>query len=157
MREIEEADLVLLNGGAGRRSREHHLSRVRSALRHLRERFPEKLLVYRSTPPEHASCWSFKEPLAEPQNSQRTGEPHEFPLKWHTFADHNNEARATAEDVGAIFLDVEPMSRLRADNHPGKQGTSTEEVDCLHWCIPGPLDTWAQLLYNVIFQAMSFS
>lgn len=156
MREVADADLLLLNRGAHWRPIENYVNGVRSTLRHLRERFPQKLLVYRSTPPGHAFCWHFKKPLQKPQNYDRLGRPYKFPFMWHTFAKQNREARAIAEDVGAIFLDVEPMSRLRADSHPGRK-PEVKQIDCLHWCIPGPLDTWARLLYNIIFQAMSFT
>lgn len=38
------------------------------------------------------------------------------------------------------------MLRLRPDAH---KGNSVEgKPDCLHWCIPGPLEIFPTILYN---------
>jgi hypothetical protein len=42
----------------------------------------------------------------------------------------------------AYMLDVNTFDQLRPDGHrPG---------DCLHQCLPGPVDTWNTLLYNFL-------
>lgn len=50
-------------------------------------------------------------------------------------------------------LDVTEMMSVRLDAHPGlywgnpwMKGYS----DCIHWCMPGPVDTWNELLLEVI-------
>ncbi|KAL2608349.1 hypothetical protein R1flu_026922 [Riccia fluitans] len=58
------------------------------------------------------------------------------------------------------LLDVTLLSLLRADGHPGpfrvshpydgiEPGTLVQN-DCLHWCLPGPVDTWNQFLVELI-------
>ena len=42
-----------------------------------------------------------------------------------------------------LYLDVFPSIKLRADQHPS-------DLDCLHYCLPGPLDSWIIFLYNLI-------
>ena len=47
------------------------------------------------------------------------------------------------------LLDVTSNTLLRPDAHPGIyriQKSSDMRYDCLHWCLPGPMDTWNQLL-----------
>ena len=44
-------------------------------------------------------------------------------------------------------LDVEPATALRPDGHHKRSDGS---MDCLHYCMPGPLDQWAAHLYNVL-------
>ncbi|XP_039139281.1 protein trichome birefringence-like 25 isoform X2 [Dioscorea cayenensis subsp. rotundata] len=53
------------------------------------------------------------------------------------------------------LLDTYHLSLLRPDGHPGSYGIynpsdsdKKKEVqyDCVHWCLPGPIDTWAELL-----------
>jgi hypothetical protein len=39
-----------------------------------------------------------------------------------------------------LYLDVFTPTVLRADSH----------LDMLHYCVPGPLDTWVELLSNVL-------
>ncbi|KAL1189856.1 Xyloglucan O-acetyltransferase 1 [Cardamine amara subsp. amara] len=69
---------------------------------------------------------------------------------------------AKAEAAGEVrleALDVTAMSVLRPDGHPGpymyafpfKNGVP-ERVhnDCLHWCLPGPVDTWNEIMIEVL-------
>ncbi|KAH6830231.1 hypothetical protein C2S53_000200 [Perilla frutescens var. hirtella] len=50
-------------------------------------------------------------------------------------------------------LDVTEMMSMRVDGHPGvhwlNQWTNGYK-DCVHWCMPGPIDTWNQLLLETI-------
>lgn len=68
-------------------------------------------------------------------------------------------AKAAAGEVRLEALDVTAMSVLRPDGHPGpymypfpfKNGVP-ERVhnDCLHWCLPGPVDTWNEIMIEVL-------
>jgi len=42
-------------------------------------------------------------------------------------------------------LDITRMSEFRADAHPSTTGGKKHD-DCMHWCLPGPTDTWNDLL-----------
>ncbi|XP_047067035.1 protein trichome birefringence-like 13 isoform X2 [Lolium rigidum] len=42
-------------------------------------------------------------------------------------------------------LNVTHMSEFRADAHPSTTGGKKHD-DCMHWCLPGPTDTWNDLL-----------
>lgn len=63
-------------------------------------------------------------------------------------------------DVKLEFLDVTKVSLMRADGHPGPyrqrhpfEGKDSDQWvpnDCLHWCLPGPVDTWNQLLVKIV-------
>ena len=48
----------------------------------------------------------------------------------------------TVQSVGGLYLDVMGPTRLRHDSHLRPPG------DCLHYCQPGPLDEWVNMLYN---------
>lgn len=58
------------------------------------------------------------------------------------------------------LVDITYCGLLRPDGHPGKyRGTnfisksrSNQPVpnDCLHWCLPGPIDTWNEILLQMI-------
>ncbi|WOK96391.1 hypothetical protein Cni_G05098 [Canna indica] len=45
-------------------------------------------------------------------------------------------------------LDITKAMMLRADGHPGEHWSKYEGRvnDCLHWCLPGPVDMWSELL-----------
>ncbi|THU59941.1 hypothetical protein C4D60_Mb07t07350 [Musa balbisiana] len=60
-------------------------------------------------------------------------------------------ARRQEGEVNIKFevLDVTKAMMLRADSHPGKHWTTKTKGgvnDCLHWCLPGPVDLWSDLL-----------
>ncbi|KAL8550459.1 hypothetical protein ACS0TY_009042 [Phlomoides rotata] len=56
-------------------------------------------------------------------------------------------------------LDVTKIALMRPDGHPGPymnpypfaNGVSERvQNDCVHWCLPGPIDTWNEILMDVI-------
>ncbi|XP_072966100.1 protein trichome birefringence-like 25 [Typha angustifolia] len=57
------------------------------------------------------------------------------------------------------LLDTYHLSLLRPDGHSGPYRTyrpfdsgknSTVQNDCLHWCLPGPVDTWNDLIMQLL-------
>ncbi|XP_050238686.1 protein trichome birefringence-like 25 [Mercurialis annua] len=74
--------------------------------------------------------------------------------------------RATAATLGGAdkgmilkLLDTTRLSLLRPDGHPGpyrqfepfaKDKNAQVQNDCLHWCLPGPIDTWNDLVMEMI-------
>lgn len=66
-----------------------------------------------------------------------------------------DSARKLGEKKGNAFdiLDVTRAMLMRPDGHPGlhwgnqwMKGYS----DCIHWCLPGPIDTWNDFLLQVL-------
>lgn len=57
---------------------------------------------------------------------------------------------------GLVFrvLDVTEAMVLRPDGHPNHYGHSTHKnvtiADCVHWCTPGPIDTWNEFLLQML-------
>ncbi|KAG1327000.1 protein ALTERED XYLOGLUCAN 4-like [Cocos nucifera] len=50
------------------------------------------------------------------------------------------------------LLDVTKAMMFRADGHPGSNWDKrwTTANDCLHWCLPGPIDMWNDLLLQIL-------
>ncbi|KAL8546161.1 hypothetical protein ACS0TY_006039 [Phlomoides rotata] len=53
------------------------------------------------------------------------------------------------------LLDTTQAMLLRPDGHPSKYGHWPDDKvvlynDCVHWCLPGPIDTWADLLLHML-------
>lgn len=58
------------------------------------------------------------------------------------------------------LLDTTGMSLLRPDGHPGPyrhpnpfaevKDKSSVQNDCLHWCLPGPIDSWNDVMVETI-------
>ncbi|KAE8722126.1 Protein trichome birefringence-like 25 [Hibiscus syriacus] len=57
------------------------------------------------------------------------------------------------------LLDTTRMSLLRPDGHPGlyrqfqpfaKDKNAKVQNDCLHWCSPGPIDSWNDIVMEMV-------
>lgn len=66
-------------------------------------------------------------------------------------------AQRKARENGKKFrvLDLTPAMLLRPDGHPSKYGHWPHENvtlynDCVHWCLPGPIDTWSDFLLQML-------
>ncbi|XP_051151681.1 protein trichome birefringence-like 23 [Andrographis paniculata] len=72
-------------------------------------------------------------------------------------------AKASEKGVGLRVLDVWGASLLRPDGHPGpyrffqpfaKEENATVINDCLHWCLPGPIDSWNDMLVEMVVRGL---
>ncbi|GLT61077.1 hypothetical protein SLA2020_338080 [Shorea laevis] len=53
------------------------------------------------------------------------------------------------------LLDTTQAMLLRPDGHPSRYGHWAHENvtlynDCVHWCLPGPIDIWSDLLLEML-------
>lgn len=53
------------------------------------------------------------------------------------------------------WLDTTQAMLLRPDGHPSRYGHWPNENvtlynDCVHWCLPGPIDSWADFLFHML-------
>ncbi|XP_031096071.1 protein trichome birefringence-like 19 [Ipomoea triloba] len=67
------------------------------------------------------------------------------------------EFRAAQRRRGTVklrLLDTTEAMILRPDGHPNHYGhwayQNITVADCVHWCLPGPVDTWNQLLLQIL-------
>ncbi|CAI7785251.1 unnamed protein product [Closterium sp. NIES-53] len=51
-------------------------------------------------------------------------------------------------------VDVTALSVLRPDGHLQNHCEHPKAVDCMHWCLPGVLDTWADIIYSHVMEFM---
>ncbi|KAI8049133.1 uncharacterized protein B0P05DRAFT_641872 [Gilbertella persicaria] len=97
------------------------------------------LIIYRSTGIGHPFCDDATGPLQAPLTDDQQKK---LPFGWSEVARRNAIARVIVEAAGGVFVDLAALTDLRPDGHVGGQ-------DCVRYCIPGPLDSWAQILYQV--------
>ncbi|CAN6198015.1 unnamed protein product [Urochloa humidicola] len=65
------------------------------------------------------------------------------------------EEAARGSGVRMRLMDVTGMMLRRPDGHPDRYGHGPGEhegfdIDCLHWCLPGPIDVWNELLLQIL-------
>ncbi|GAB2296670.1 hypothetical protein Dimus_030781 [Dionaea muscipula] len=67
--------------------------------------------------------------------------------------------KASENGVNLKLLDLNPLSLLRPDGHPGayrwpnpfSHGKELQKPnDCLHWCLPGPIDSWNDVIMQMV-------
>lgn len=77
------------------------------------------------------------------------------------------QANEVAEDkrLSLKLFDTTLLSLLRPDGHPGvyrqfhpydgKDKDAKIQNDCLHWCLPGPIDSWNDLMMEMLLRSSS--
>lgn len=115
---------------------------------------PHQKVWIRTTPYGHAKCSQYEEPQPVPlAPSGQEGEYewhlfHQFDLIWKDLLSSLIQKNAK-KDTRFEMFDITDMSNQRADSH------SKPDADCLHTCIPGPVDDWNRLLYHEIMKEIT--
>ncbi|GAV89783.1 PC-Esterase domain-containing protein/PMR5N domain-containing protein [Cephalotus follicularis] len=64
------------------------------------------------------------------------------------------EKHARTNGLRFGLLDTSEIMLLRADGHPNHYGHLRDKnvtvADCVHWCLPGPIDTWNEFLLYML-------
>ncbi|KAK6913455.1 Trichome birefringence-like, N-terminal domain [Dillenia turbinata] len=75
---------------------------------------------------------------------------------YRTQVDEYRNAKRRGRDRGLKFrlLNTTDAMLLRPDGHPNKYGHWQHQNitfnDCVHWCLPGPIDTWNEFLLQIL-------
>jgi len=133
--------LLFINRGAHYEADDIFVKSLRQTFSVLHALHPDLLVIFRNTPPGHINCTSYNGPIAERQEIKENGNHSKW--HWHEFFRQNGLAKKIVEDAGYVYMDVDAMLSKRPDGH-------INERDCLHYCLPGPLDSVVQLFYNVL-------
>ncbi|CAM9357325.1 unnamed protein product [Scytosiphon promiscuus] len=150
---LEASDVVVVNSGAhltpgGMHSYEEKMKAVSARLTSSMERLhgDNATLVVRNTSPGHSDCTEkmFGAPVSADTAAALVAQgPTDY--QWTAFENRNKVLQEAFEGSGGRWrwLDVYSPTVLRADCHRGG-------VDCLHYCLPGPIDHWVVLLYHIL-------
>ena len=154
--EASSADVLLFNRGAHVLSNEQTVTQVQNFSRLLRtlvldatqssDQFSSRPKIFwRNTVPGHEMCDDVIQPF-----SPKTSKP--LPHGWDSIPEQNALMLEILdqESIPFIFLDVFSLTRDRADRHIGGG-------DCLHYCLPGPPDTWVQMFIVALEDSNSLS
>ncbi|KAE9589715.1 putative PC-Esterase, protein trichome birefringence-like 17/18 [Lupinus albus] len=127
------------------------------------------ITIVRSYSPDHyrggawntgGSCTGKVKPVApgELQGNRHTNYMHQQQV-----TGFNRAIKKLTNRSKLKLMDITEMFQYRHDGHPGpyrsldrnkitKRGRygRPPPQDCLHWCMPGPVDTWNELLFEII-------
>lgn len=86
----------------------------------------------------------------------------EVKMEWYiqeTYMKQVEEFKAAQEEARKrglkfLMLNTTEIMLLRPDGHPNNYGRSKDKNvtlnDCVHWCLPGPVDTWNEILLYML-------
>lgn len=137
--------VYILSRGVVKESDEDFIRELVDVMRIIRRGAPDALIVYRSASIGHPYCDEARGPLDTKLSDDQL---RLLPYGWSELDRRNAIARVIVEAAGGIFLDMAAITDMRPDGHVGGQ-------DCLRYCIPGPMDTWAQILYHVFLASQN--
>ena len=69
--------------------------------------------------------------------------------KWNLHRAYDEIARNVSASLGMKVIDMSPLY-LRIDGHPGYLAYDVRGGDCLHFCLPGPLDIFSIMLLHLL-------
>jgi GDSL/SGNH-like Acyl-Esterase family found in Pmr5 and Cas1p len=143
--EPHNISILVMNRGAHYMQDHTLLEDLNRTIAHLTEHFPQITKIYRDTPSGQPNCHKMRNwsPLPNPQlNYFSRGVDYEPSLSWHNFDRQNQLTRALIQRYhpDIYFMEISRMMSYRADSH----------YDCLHWCLPGPIDQWVASFIDVV-------
>ena len=148
---VRNASLVIVNTGAHATPHNASYANLISGLKLAKQRFSHVSFIYRNTVHGHHGCEHSmgSEPVAKAPSFNGSN----LKYNWHLIEAQNNMVREgiIRENLAdVVYLDVFTSGVLRADSHPGFRSKSDIVPDCLHYCQPGPIDSWVQLFYETM-------
>jgi len=139
---LANVSLLILNRGAHFETDDKLMSDVNQTIYYVRTVHPNVSIIWRNTPPGvDVRAFVFTAPFTSPPPVQ-----HRF--HWEEFSRQNELVRQLLDThyPEVIYLDVFSPSVLRSDAH----------YDELHYCIPGPLSVWVDLIFNTLVMISSY-
>ena len=112
----------------------------------LSEDLPHATLIFRSSNMAHLNCNLYSVPQHEGESLfDPVDEPNHPEWHWKDFPSQSQRiVKPLLNNVpSAFFLDIFPSVQRRPDQH-------TSASDCLHYCVPGPIDLWVQFVYAIL-------
>ena len=149
---------ILLNRGAHFVPTDSVLPQLRETLAYMREHNPSALYLYRTAPPGHDNCEAMmNHPPLEKPPTKISG------FSWALMPPQNAAVATMIEQAfpDVVVVNVDNATALRPDSHrvaiqrrnPAGP-TVPAAFDCTHYCIPGPIDMWFEVVANLLLLAV---
>lgn len=138
------ASIIILNKGLEPRLTPKYLETLNFTLTRLREVAPDALVLWRNTWRGHANCSAAQgraQPLTQRPDAATEGS------QWAFIPPQNEAAKDVLKRFGVVYMDLDTPLSMRPDGHLRNLDGS---MDCYFYCIPGPVDHFAGLLYNTL-------
>lgn len=134
--------IIILNRGSHYTPDDEYIPQMNTTLHYLRTTHPGLHIIWRNTPHGHHlhKNYALAHPLKREKDQPLVYTASEGPWDYGKFYGQNKLMEKLLEKhyPEVFYLDVFNPSILRADSR----------YDPIHMCVPGPMDTWLELLYN---------
>ena len=135
-------DVVVFNRGAHYVEDRQLAAEMEEFAKQLVARRPARQQIFwRDTVAGHEGCADAVGPGRGPPPSAASAKVY----SWDQFEGQNSLVRTILSSTGIRYINANEMSLQRRDRHAGMKldyGNGTVMMDCLHYCLPGPVDTW---------------
>lgn len=126
----------------------------------------DKLVLVTTFSPAHfegewdkAGACSKKEPYKQGEKEMEYMDTEMRTVEIEEVTEAAKEMEATKGRLRIEALDVTKLALMRPDGHPGPymnpnpfaEGKKERvQNDCVHWCLPGPIDSWNEILLEIV-------
>jgi hypothetical protein len=150
---------VALNFTSSLTNRHSHRMAFRTALRALadaRTRFRGKVILRTLSPMSHFEGGAYDNGgdcrRTRPYRANETAPMGGLELEFYT---SQLEEFREAKGLDVVLMDPTAAMLMRPDGHPSRYGHWPNEKrtmynDCIHWCLPGPIDAWNDMLLHML-------
>ena len=131
--------ILILNRGAHVESLPKILLDISKSITYIRNNFPKTMIIFRDTAHGH---YTFKEDFYKPPLLSAPNMTANDEFSYYEIVRQNQVLPSFFRSYfpKVIFWDISHMTAFRSDSHR----------DPLHYCFPGPVDTWVKMLYNIL-------
>jgi hypothetical protein len=139
----DDISIVVLNRGAHYVPDRQLYTELNETFSYLTRHFPDVTVIYRDSPSGHPGCrMDFNVTPRAKATLNYASEDYNWKYNWHNFDSQNTLTKKLIEThyPHIVFMDVSHMTSRRPDGHS----------DCLHYCIPGPIDAWVVNFVEVL-------
>eukprot|EP01034_Spumella_vulgaris_P024362 gene24362-30691_t len=139
--------LMIVNMGAHFVPIDQMAVQIDGCFKYMKEHHPKISVMYRDTSVGHVECGKmFTSPPLMVAQDRFMLIKHHANYHWDSFTDGNMKVQEIikANYSHIMYVNVYNASVTRVDSHPSLNG------DCLHYCLPGPIDTWWLFIYSFI-------
>ncbi|XP_062208517.1 protein trichome birefringence-like 20 [Phragmites australis] len=151
---------VQLNFTSSLTNRYSHRMAFRTALRALSGvRFRGKVIVRTLSPMSHFEGGPYNAGgdcrRTRPYRANETTPMEGVELDFYTSQLEEFREAAAVRGLDMVLMDPTAAMLMRPDGHPSRYGHWPDEKrvlynDCIHWCLPGPVDAWNDMLLHML-------
>eukprot|EP01038_Epipyxis_sp_PR26KG_P006861 gene6861-9396_t len=152
-----QPDIVILTMGAWCHSLEQFQNGMTEIEKKIKELHHNEALakhpkfIWKTQNPGHRQCMNFHNPITNGEEEMLELSTRPTTYEWHLHPTFDKIAIEYFERSGFHVINMSPLY-LRPDGHPGKYTSEWfANGDCLHYCLPGPLDLFSVLLLQLLY------